>query len=295
MRVRSVVTACLAVVLGIAAGVVAATGTAAAAGPRPAFQLPFPCGQTWHGNSSNSSAHRSYEIDFNRGDDLGDPVLAAAAGKVVISSHQGSVNGYGNLVKIDHGDGWYTYYAHLRVRSVTVGQRVAGGQKIGEVGNTSSPGNNISPHLHYEVRTDGSYPGNIQPAYFDGERFPYPDANITSRNACDGTTNPYGPTDVCGDGYGVIDSASLGTAATVYLLYDGSTGRNCVATIKNSGVGTESALSAYLEVEGASRVTDSGQYAYYAGPVRAEAASTCVRWGGSAGSASYDSPLEHCG
>ncbi|MEV4019563.1 M23 family peptidase, partial [Nonomuraea angiospora] len=33
----------------------------------PSFQLPFPCGQTWTGNSSASSAHKSYEIDFNRG------------------------------------------------------------------------------------------------------------------------------------------------------------------------------------------------------------------------------------
>ncbi|MFI9844649.1 M23 family metallopeptidase, partial [Nonomuraea sp. NPDC051941] len=116
----------------------------------PSFQLPFPCGQTWTGNSSGSSAHKSYEIDFNRGStadaDRGDTVVAAAAGTVVISAHQGSTNGYGNLVKIDHGGGWTTYYAHLTMRSVSAGAQVSQGQKIGTVGNTSKPGNNISPH-----------------------------------------------------------------------------------------------------------------------------------------------------
>ena len=122
----------------------------------PMFQLPFPCNQTWYGNSSDSSAHRSYEIDFNRGStpnaDLGDRVIAAAAGTVRTASHQGSDNGFGNLVKIEHSGGYYTYYAHLNTIAVTVDQSVARGQLIGTVGNTSKPGNNITPHLHFEVR-----------------------------------------------------------------------------------------------------------------------------------------------
>ncbi|MCP3804230.1 M23 family metallopeptidase [Allokutzneria sp. A3M-2-11 16] len=150
------------------------------------FQFPFPCGQSWTGNSSNSSAHRSYELDLNRGSspdaDLGDTVVAAAAGTVVISSHQGSVNGYGNLVKIDHGGGWATYYAHLNVRSVSVGQAVAQGQRIGTVGKTSRPGNNISAHLHYEVRQGEGYPGNIRKAVFNGVTFGYPTQTLTSKN-----------------------------------------------------------------------------------------------------------------
>jgi hypothetical protein len=295
MKLRQVVVTCLALLLGLAGSTVVGTATAAAA--QPTFQLPFPCGQTWNGNSSNSSAHRSYELDFNRGNsagaDLGDTVVAAAAGKVVISAHQGSQNGYGNLVKIDHGDGWYTYYAHLRVRSVSLGAQVRQGQKIGEVGNTSKPGNNISPHLHYEVRVDGSYPGNIRPAYFNGVRFGYPDQNLTSKNTCAGS-NPYDAAEVCGSGYSVIDSAALGSAGTVYLLYNSANANNCVTTIKATSIGTASATSAYLEVQGSSRITDSGNFAYYAGPVKREAGSTCVRWGGSVGSATYDSPFEHC-
>ncbi|GLW98453.1 M23 family metallopeptidase [Microtetraspora sp. NBRC 16547] len=314
MRLTSIVKAGLALLLGITAGsstgfaaaTAASAATSATAGAsvaavmaEPFFQLPFPCGQTWTGDSNASSAHQSWEIDFNRGStpdaDLGDPVVAAASGTVVISAHQGSANGFGNLIKIDHGGGWYTYYAHLRIRSVSAGATVSQGQKIGEVGNTSKPGNNISPHLHYEVRTDATtYPANIQKAKFNGVTFGYPVQTVTSKN-CGGSTNPYTPEQVCGSGYSVIDSAALGSAGTVYLLYNTSNGYNCVTTLKKTSLGTATATSAYLEVQGKSRITDSGNFGYYAGPVRASAAGTCVKWGGSAGGNSYNSPFEHCG
>jgi murein DD-endopeptidase MepM/ murein hydrolase activator NlpD len=266
----------------------------------PRFQLPFPCGQTWTGNSSASSAHRAYEIDFNRGGtadaDLGDTVVAAAAGTVVISAHQGSLNGYGNLVKIDHGGGWQTFYAHLNSRTVAAGARVSQGQKIGTVGKTSKPGNNISPHLHFEVREGTGYPGNIRKAVFNGVTFGYPIASVTSKNSCGGGggTNPHTPEKVCGDGYKVIDSAALGSAGAVYLLFNSGNGNNCVATIKKTSLGKATAASAYLEVKDRPRVTDSGDFTYYAGPVRAAASGKCVKWGGKAGSATYDSPFEHC-
>ncbi|MFC4591479.1 M23 family metallopeptidase [Sphaerisporangium corydalis] len=298
MKLNRLLTAGTALLLSLAGGVALAP-SAGAAGPRPNFQLPFPCGQSWTGNSSASSAHQSYEIDFNRGStadaDLGDTVAASAAGTVVISANQGSTNGFGNLVKIDHGGGWSSYYAHLRVRSVSAGAQVAQGQKIGEVGNTSKPGNNISPHLHYEVRTtDTSYPANIQRAVFNGVTFGYPVQTVTSNN-CSGSNNPYSPEEICGSGYSVIDSAALGSAGRVYLLYNTGNANNCVATVKSASVGTATATSAYLEVQGKSRVTDSGSFAYYAGPVRAAAGNTCVKWGGKAGSSTYDSPFEHCG
>ncbi|MFE3452579.1 N-acetylmuramoyl-L-alanine amidase [Nonomuraea sp. NPDC059194] len=107
--------------------------------------------------------------------------------------------------------------------------------------------------------------------------------------------NPHTPESVCGSGYKVIDSAALGTAGTVYLLYNTANGNNCVATLKKTSLGTPTATTAYLEVQGSPRVTDSGNFAYYAGPVRAAAADKCVKWGGKAGSSSYDSPFEHCG
>ncbi|MFI5615498.1 exo-alpha-sialidase [Amycolatopsis sp. NPDC051903] len=99
----------------------------------------------------------------------------------------------------------------------------------------------------------------------------------------------------CGAGYGVIGSAPLGPAGTVYLSYNSANGRNCVSTIKKSGAGTASPTSAYLQVQGAARTTDSGSFSYYAGPVSAPAAGRCVQWGGAIGTATYDSPLEHCG
>ncbi|MCK2215561.1 M23 family metallopeptidase [Actinomadura sp. ATCC 31491] len=266
----------------------------------PAFQLPFPCGQQWTGNSSNSSAHQSYEIDFNRGStanaDLGDTVVAAAAGTVVISAHQGSTNGYGNLVKIDHGGGWTSYYAHLNARSVSAGAQVKQGQKIGTVGNTSKPGNNISPHLHYEVRQGTGYPGNIRKATFGGVTFGYPTQTLTSKNSCSGGSgNPYTAAGLCGSGYKVIDQAALGTAGTAYLLYNSANGTNCAVTLKKTSLGKATATTAYLEVQGKARASDSGSFAYYAGPVRAAASGKCVKWGGKAGSSSYDSPFEHCG
>ncbi|MEQ4723672.1 peptidoglycan recognition family protein [Nonomuraea sp. B19D2] len=110
-----------------------------------------------------------------------------------------------------------------------------------------------------------------------------------------GGTNPHTPESVCGSGYKVIDSAALATAGTVFLLYNSANGTNCVATIKKTSLGKATATTAYLEVDGKDRVTDTGNFEYYAGPVRAAAPDKCVRWGGKAGAGTYDSPLEHCG
>ncbi|MFC7643920.1 hypothetical protein ACFQX6_26490 [Streptosporangium lutulentum] len=50
----------------------------------------------------------------------------------------------------------------------------------------------------------------------------------------------------------------------MYLLFNKSTGKNCVTTMKSASLGKGSAASAYLEVKGKSRITDSGNYDYYA-------------------------------
>jgi murein DD-endopeptidase MepM/ murein hydrolase activator NlpD len=87
-------------------------------------------------------------VDMNAG--YGEPIRAAAAGTVIFSGVKG---GYGNTVMIDHGGGMVTLYAHQSTLAVSVGSRVDGGLTIGYVGST---GTSTAPHLHFEVRIDGS-------------------------------------------------------------------------------------------------------------------------------------------
>lgn len=76
--------------------------------------------------------------------------IRASLGGVVIRS--GYSRGYGNLVVIDHGNGWQTYYAHLSRIGVSKGQRVGTGEWLGNMGQT---GNATGYHLHFEIRKDG--------------------------------------------------------------------------------------------------------------------------------------------
>jgi murein DD-endopeptidase MepM/ murein hydrolase activator NlpD len=80
----------------------------------------------------------------------GTPIHAAAAGRVVYS---GWMSGYGNLVAIDHGNGLSTAYAHQSSIAAGVGETVSQGQVIGYVGCT---GHCFGPHLHFEVRVNGT-------------------------------------------------------------------------------------------------------------------------------------------
>jgi murein DD-endopeptidase MepM/ murein hydrolase activator NlpD len=80
----------------------------------------------------------------------GTPIHAAAAGTVI---HAGWLGGYGNLVVVDHGDGLSTAYAHASAILVGVGQHVSQGETLSLVGST---GNSTGPHLHFEVRVNGS-------------------------------------------------------------------------------------------------------------------------------------------
>ncbi len=81
--------------------------------------------------------------------DTGDPVRATANGKVTIAGMNG---GYGNMVEVDHGNGFATRYGHMSKIEVKVGQQVRIGETIGRIGST---GRSTGPHLHYETRIDG--------------------------------------------------------------------------------------------------------------------------------------------
>ena len=66
---------------------------------------------------------------------------------------KGDSNLYGNMVQVTHADGTVTLYAHLSEINVRQGDTVVRGQQIGRVGST---GNSSGPHLHFEVRSNGS-------------------------------------------------------------------------------------------------------------------------------------------
>lgn len=87
-------------------------------------------------------------VDFNAG--IGTPIKAAKAGKVITAS---VLSGYGNVIVIDHGGGISTLYAHQSSFAVGVGAQVAQGQVIGYSGMS---GNVTGPHLHFEVRVNGT-------------------------------------------------------------------------------------------------------------------------------------------
>ena len=80
---------------------------------------------------------------------IGTPIHAAADGIVSFADHTPD---YGNIVKIEHGSGLETRYAHASKLLVHAGERVAKGQIVAEVGST---GRSTGPHLHYEIRLNG--------------------------------------------------------------------------------------------------------------------------------------------
>jgi murein DD-endopeptidase MepM/ murein hydrolase activator NlpD len=81
---------------------------------------------------------------------MGDAIYAADGGSVAFVGWGG---GYGNLVRLDHGNGFVTYYAHLTAFAVAIGQGVTQGQIVGTCGTT---GASTGPHLHYEIRLNGA-------------------------------------------------------------------------------------------------------------------------------------------
>lgn len=86
--------------------------------------------------------------DFNAA--RGDPIRAAADGTVILAGVKG---GFGNTIMIDHGGGMVTLYAHQSKLGASVGQKVKVGETIGFIGST---GLSTGPHLHFEVRINGT-------------------------------------------------------------------------------------------------------------------------------------------
>ena len=114
-------------------------------GPRTSICTPGGCSGSYH-----------YGTDLATG--CSAPIYAAASGRVVYAGWSGT---YGNFIKIDHGNGFSTGYAHIRSGGVFVGygQTVSVGQNIASAGST---GASTGCHLHFEVFQNG-YRINPQP------------------------------------------------------------------------------------------------------------------------------------
>jgi murein DD-endopeptidase MepM/ murein hydrolase activator NlpD len=105
---------------------------------------------------------------FHTGDDLaapdGTPIYAIGGGTVIAA---GPAQGFGNWVVIDHGNGFFSIYGHMRILAVSPGQSVRPGQTIAYVG---SEGFSTGPHLHLEIRLGGMSGAPVDPQVFLARR-----------------------------------------------------------------------------------------------------------------------------
>ncbi|HKJ06956.1 MAG TPA: M23 family metallopeptidase [Flavobacteriaceae bacterium] len=124
-------------------------------------------GYGWRTDPFNKSRKFHGGMDFSA--PTGTPIYATGDGVIFRADQRSS--GYGKHVRINHGFGYKTLYAHMSKINVRKGQRVKRGDLIGFVGNT---GRSSGPHLHYEVFKDGKrinpinfYYGNLTPKEFE--------------------------------------------------------------------------------------------------------------------------------
>jgi murein DD-endopeptidase MepM/ murein hydrolase activator NlpD len=126
--------------------------------PLPAGPLPSPssAGLIWPVEGTLTSPFGYRWGRMHEGIDIaapeGTPIMAAAAGTVILMQSEASSGGYGNYTCIDHGGGLATCYAHQSSFATSEGSQVSQGELIGYVGNT---GHSYGAHLHFEVRIEG--------------------------------------------------------------------------------------------------------------------------------------------
>lgn len=114
----------------------------------------WPAPTTWISGYDYSPATNHRGIDI--GGVIGDIIYSVDAGVVVYSGWNN--NGYGNLIIVDHGNGWQSVYAHLDQMLKGCGDPVSQGEQIATMGST---GNSSGPHLHFELR-NATY-GTVNP------------------------------------------------------------------------------------------------------------------------------------
>ena len=136
-------------------GTAAVNGAACGEGPVGGGYFVWPSPNHYVSGNEFWSGHLAIDIAATEGT----PIVAGDSGVVTIA--QGGWNyGYGNLVMIDHGNGFITVYGHLSQINVVPCQSVYAGQLIGLAGNT---GNSFGAHLHFEVRQNGLF---VNPHYY---------------------------------------------------------------------------------------------------------------------------------
>ena len=122
-----------------------ATGTGSLTHPVPGAVITSGFGGRVAPTAGATTGHDG--IDYGAG--YGAAVYAADSGTVITAQYNSA---RGNYIVINHGNGMQTWYQHLSSMNVTVGQTVARGQVIGNVGTT---GISTGPHLHFEVHVNG--------------------------------------------------------------------------------------------------------------------------------------------
>ncbi|CAB3822365.1 MAG: peptidoglycan DD-metalloendopeptidase family protein [Achromobacter pulmonis] len=134
-----------------------ATATASLPPPAPAESKPTTraadagvINWTWPANGQIMQGFNNNSKGIDIVGALGDPVNAAADGKVMYSGN--GVRGLGNLIIVNHQNGFITAYAHNRTLLVKTGQDVKRGAKIAEIGQSDT----TSPRLHFEIRRQGT-------------------------------------------------------------------------------------------------------------------------------------------
>ena len=121
----------------------------------------------WRTDPFTKKRKRHWGMDFSA--ERGSAIYATGDGKISRADNRAA--GFGNHVRIDHGFGYVSIYAHMDKISVRKGNRVKRGDIIGYVG---SSGRSVAPHLHYEITKDGKkinpinfYYGNLSPGEFE--------------------------------------------------------------------------------------------------------------------------------
>jgi murein DD-endopeptidase MepM/ murein hydrolase activator NlpD len=114
--------------------------------PKSKTRVTSPFGMRNHPTLKRQKMHNG--IDFGSG--MNAPVFAAADGKVTLAQYSRS---FGNWIMVEHANGYVSIYAHLNSFNISAGLRIKKGEIIGYTGNT---GRSSGPHLHYEIRLNGT-------------------------------------------------------------------------------------------------------------------------------------------